>query len=95
MTKTSFYARTPKVDFYLDIWRPIEIPETDLDTLYIIEPKYAYRPDLLAEDLYGSSEYWFVFALRNKDVINDPIFDFVPGKEIFLPPANVIRVFGG
>ena len=55
------------------------------DFLYTIEPQYKFRPDLLAYDLYGSSELWWVFTQRNLDTLQDPIFDFVPGTKIYLP----------
>jgi hypothetical protein len=54
------------------------------DFLYTIEPQYAYRPDLLAYDLYGNSALWWVFTQRNLDVIQDPILDFVPGTQIYI-----------
>lgn len=73
--------------------RPVSA-ETD-DYLYTIEPQYTYRPDLLAFDLYGTYELWWVFMQRNLDVIQDPIFDFIPGTQIYLPKANSLkRVLG-
>ena len=69
---------------HLDILtiRPVAA-EAD-DFLYTIEPQYAYRPDLLAFDLYGNSALWWVFTQRNLDVIQDPILDFVPGTQIYI-----------
>ena len=43
------------------------------------------RPDLLAYDRYGSSRYWWLFAMRNKDIIIDPIQDFKTGITIRIP----------
>ena len=43
------------------------------------------RPDLLAYDLYGEVNLWWVFAQRNMDTLQDPIFDFVPGVQIYIP----------
>ncbi len=70
---------------HLDILsiRPVSA-EVD-DILYTIEPQYTHRPDLLAYDLYGSSDLWWVFTQRNLNVIQDPIFDFVAGTSIYLP----------
>jgi len=66
---------------YLDILtiRPVSAEPDDF--LYTIESQYMYRPDLLAFDLYGEAGLWWVFMQRNMDVIEDPIFDFVPGKK--------------
>jgi hypothetical protein len=50
-----------------------------------------HRPDLLAYDIYGDSQLWWVFAVRNKDVLKDPIYDFVPGQTIYLPQLADIK----
>jgi hypothetical protein len=53
------------------------------------------RPDLLASDLYGYPELWWVFIQRNMDVIQDPIFDFVPGTQIFIPKGSSLLTMLG
>lgn len=85
------YFLTNVNGYYLDILNMPEIPKNSDDKYYTIELKYQYRPDKLAEELYGDSGYWYVFMLRNMDVIEDPIFDFVEGKEILLPSKRSIR----
>ena len=66
------------------------------DVLYIIESDYDERPDLLAHKVYGSSELWWVFVVRNPDLIYDPIRDFKAGLEIALPSEDSItRLTGG
>ena len=50
-----------------------------------------HRPDLLAFDLYGDVGYWWVFAVRNKSILKDPIYDLVPGRTIYIPQAETIR----
>jgi hypothetical protein len=80
---------------YLDVLtiRPVS-SESD-DYLYTIEPQYTYRPDLLAYDLYEDSSLWWVFIQRNLDVLQDPIWDFVPGTQIYLPKnGNLKQVLG-
>lgn len=83
-SNTSPWYNTTVVGNHLDFLsiRPVSA-EAD-DFYYVIEPQYAYRPDLLAFDLYGSSELWWVFMQRNLDVIQDPILDFVPGTGIYI-----------
>lgn len=61
------------------------------DFLYTIESQYTNRPDLLAYDLYGDSKLWWVFIQRNLDIIQDPIFDFVPGKRIYIPKKSSLK----
>ena len=87
---TSPYFTTSEYSVYLGILSPRPITAEKDDQSYTIERTYAYRPDLLAYDLYGTPRLWWVFAQRNPDQIEDPIYDFKPGVTIQLPkPANV------
>lgn len=83
-TSTSPWYTTRVKNNYLDTLsiRPVSA-EAD-DFLYTIQPQYAYRPDLLAFDLYGDSSLWWVFIQRNMDTLQDPILDFVPGTQIYI-----------
>jgi hypothetical protein len=83
-SNTSPWFNTPFKNNYLDLLsiRPVSA-EVD-DFLYTIQPQYAYRPDLLAYDLYGTPSLWWVFIQRNLDVLQDPILDFVPGTQIYI-----------
>jgi hypothetical protein len=90
------YALTPmSAGGYLDIMVKRPVLAEDDDYLYEIEPQYAYRPDLLAFDLYENAKIWWIFALRNPNVLNDPVFNFLPGTKIFLPKASKLRVYIG
>ena len=94
-SKTSPWFKTPVVNNYLDILniRPVSA-EVD-DFLYTIESQYQNRPDLLAFDLYGDPSLWWVFIQRNLDVLQDPIFDFVIGKQIYIPKnSSLTNVLG-
>ena len=90
-SRTSPYFSTPQNDISLGqfVRRRFAIEEDDLT--YTIERTYAYRPDLLAYDLYGSPRLWWVFAQRNPDQIEDPIYDFKPGVTIQLPKASNVN----
>jgi hypothetical protein len=88
--KNSPYYKTSINANYLDIFNKRNIPALDNDITYEIEPQYAYRPDLLAYDLYGSSKLWWVFAIRNMESIKDPVFDFLPGVQIKLPQKSTL-----
>lgn len=76
---------------YLDIFTPRSIPVAGDDVLYEIKPAYNRRPDLLAYDMYGKKELWWVFAQRNPEVLKDPVFDFVSGTKIYLPQGSNLR----
>ena len=73
---------------HLDLLTIRPVPAESDDILYTVEVQYAYRPDLLAYDLYGSNKLWWVFAQRNMDVIKDPVYDMIPGTEIYLPKGE-------
>ena len=60
------------------------------DVKYTIDKVYQNRPDLLAFDLYGDANLWWVFVQRNPDVLRDPVFDFLPGVTIYIPKKNTI-----
>lgn len=61
------------------------------DEDYIIGHGYDERPDLLAYKLYGSVRYWWVFAMRNPDILKDPIRDFKAGVKIVLPAEETVK----
>ena len=98
MTPNKFgpYAKT-KINNagYLDILKIIPVPAEDNDVVYEITAAYHHRPDLLAYDLYGKKELWWVFAQRNLDIIKDPIYDFTAGTMIYLPKlSNLTKTIG-
>jgi hypothetical protein len=65
------------------------------DFLYTIQPQYNLRPDLLAYDLYGNAALWWVFIQRNLDVLQDPIFDFTAGTQIYIPKnSSLTEILG-
>jgi len=94
-SNTSPYFETGEIGNYLDILNPRTITAEDDDQIYTIERTYAYRPDLLAYDLYGSPRLWWVFAQRNPDKIEDPVYDFKPGVTVQLPKKeNLLKDLG-
>ena len=88
--KTSPYANTNTFAFFLDVADIPAIPYDPNDEQYQIDVIYKGRPDLLAFDLYGDSSLWWVFSVRNPNVLQDPIFDFLPGAIIFIPKKDTI-----
>lgn len=88
--KKSPYFSTKKYGNALDVMSYRKIPTSKDDKHYQIDSIYAMRPDLLAYDLYDSAELWWVFAVTNPDVLQDPIYDFVEGKIIRIPAKDVV-----
>ena len=86
-SKNSFLRQAKNKSFYtgLNYDNLPKIPATISDTTMVITEKYNMRPDLLAYDLYGNVEVWWVFALRNLEKIKDPLADFKTGLSIKVP----------
>ena len=85
------YSKTPQRNYqvqYLDLYENRPVPADDTDDLISIPVKYDQRPDLLAAELYGTPELWWIFAVRNPDSIIDPIYDLTSGKEIYVPTRS-------
>jgi hypothetical protein len=94
-TNTSPWHLTQTKQDYLDLLSIRPVSSEPDDFLYTIQAQYAYRPDLLAYDLYGEAGLWWVFIQRNLDVIQDPIFDFVPGVKVYIPKkSSLFNVLG-
>lgn len=88
---TSPYFSTGFSQFYLDVMtnRPIPAESDDLPT--IINATYQYRPDLLAYDLYGTGELWWVFYQRNPNTLTAPPWDFKTGTRIYVPKITTLK----
>lgn len=92
---TSIYATTPQTSWYLDRFKFRKIPADPGDTLYTLQPRHTNRPDILANELYGSSAYYWIFAIRNPALRADPIWNFIAGLEIYVPtPSYLKKVIG-
>lgn len=94
-SKSSPYYETNLNGFYLDLLNLRDLPIQGDDILFTVTQQYANRPDLLAYDLYSDVNLWWVFAVRNKDVIKDPVFDMIPGQKIYLPKLSTINAVLG
>lgn len=88
--RNSLYSKTSFYTNYLDIATFPTIPKYADDVVFAINNTYQFRPDLLAYDLYGDSNLWWVFALRNPNVLKDPLFDMRIGNRIYLPKKTTL-----
>ena len=90
---TSPWFNTAQVNGVLDIFKPRYIAPAPNDQIYQVDPYYNLRPDLLAYDLYEDPKLWWVFSMRNPNVLRDPIFDMYTGQ-IFMvtSPADLKKI---
>ena len=89
--KTSVYSETPLHNIYLDLLVNRPVPVESDDTVFTINETYSNRPDLLAYDLYGHADLWWVFAQRNPNTLVNPLLDFNTGTLIYLPKLSNLR----
>jgi hypothetical protein len=92
--QTSPYYGTPLFENgkFLDLLNYRNIPRQADDMYSPIPVVYNLRPDLMANDLYGDSHLWWVFAVRNPNTLLDPLWDFVAGTYIYLPKKSTLQV---
>ena len=88
--ETSQYSLTPIKNWYLDLWVPRPVAKNPFDKILVIPPQFDQRPDLLSQQEYGTPRLWWIFCMRNPDLMADPINDFVAGLEIYIP-ANILK----
>jgi len=85
------YRETPFIEGkFLDILTPREFPAQADDLYKQIGSQFQYRPDLLSWWVYDTTDYWWVFMMRNRDVIVDPIWDFTADKYIYIPKKDTL-----
>ena len=85
------YGDTPIYRLGLDVMTHKTIPRYPDDVLYEIEIQYNFRPDKLADKLYGTVKLWWVFSARNPSQLKDPMFDFKTGNQIYLPTKQTVQ----
>lgn len=80
---------------YLDQLVTRNVPVSYSDEVVEVTRKYNLRPDLMAYDLYGDANLWWVFAERNPNTLVDPVGDFKTGTLLFVPnKSNLITELG-
>jgi hypothetical protein len=90
-SQTSSYYSTPINNNYLSVWVNRPIPKESDDLSFTINSTYDLRPDLLAYDLYGDPQLWWVFAQRNPNTLTDPLGSFRQGVTIYLPKLPTLK----
>ena len=61
----SFLRNAGAMDVFLDVNNLPKMPKGLYDEDYKIKADVDGRPDILAYKVYGTTELWWVFALRN------------------------------
>ena len=90
-SRDSFLRNAGTFEGFLDVNSLPKIPEDAYEIEYKIKDAHAGRPDILATEMYGTPRLWWVFALKNPDIIKDPLNDFKPGVMIKIPSPEIIK----
>lgn len=93
--KTSPYYKTEIVNGYLDVMSFRDLPNERDDIVFEVTATYEFRPDLLAYDIYKDANLWWVFAIRNKTILKDPVYDLKAGIKIYLPKMSTMKTVLG
>jgi len=88
---SSPYSATLQSSWYIGNFVYRDIPPSNDDQSITITKKYENRPDTLSYDLYGTPAYWWIFAVRNRDLLTDPIWDMVSGITISAPSLDTLK----
>jgi hypothetical protein len=93
--RTSPYANTPQTSWYLGSYVNRRILRDSRDTLFTLEPHHNFRPDVLSNEIYGTPALWWVFMVRNINIMRDPVNDFTTGKTIYVPAYSYLKTVLG
>jgi hypothetical protein len=87
------YYKATQTSNYLDYFEPGTIYPADSDESYTIPLEYAEQPWRASYDLYGNERLYYIFAVINYDLIQDPIYDFKAGLVIQVPTLERVKSF--
>lgn len=83
------YSKTPNSFGFKGYYVHRHINKSDTDTSLVLESKYEHAPDLLAYDLYGDENLWWVIPQVNE--LEDPIWDLKDGMSLRVPSVNRLK----
>lgn len=83
------YRFTKINDLFMGYYIHRPVPPHVQDTLARVDHRYHHRPDLLAFDLYGTPDLFWIIPVRNG--FEDPIFDLIQGKNIWVPNPTYVE----
>lgn len=83
------YTYTSIVSRFMLYYVHRSVPPHQLDKITELNnERYVNRPDLLAADIYGDEDLFWVIPVRNG--LQDPIFDLTYGRALFIPDPRYV-----
>ena len=89
MANTNVYYKTRVSNGFLGYYVHRPIPAHSSDRIIVLSEKYEHAPDLLAYELYGDKNLWWVIPQRNG--LEDPVFDLVKDIQLIVPNLEVVK----
>ena len=89
----SFYKRTEINDRFLEFYNHTKMEPQGDDGYVEITHRWTNRPDLMALDLYGDSDFWYVIPMRNG--FEDPYYDMTFNRTVVVPPKSYVELLFG
>lgn len=87
--RNSPFFKTEVYSTFMGYYIHRDIPPADTDTTILLDnARYDQRPDLLAYDLYGTPDLWWIFGVRNG--LEDLVHDIREGMVLAVPDRNRI-----
>ncbi len=84
------YNLTKIAGKYLTYYTHRQIPPDFTDRVTTLNNgRYVFRPDLLAFDIYGDENLWWVIPVRNG--FQDPVFDLSFNRDLIIPDPERVR----
>lgn len=87
------YYKAKQTSSYLDYYEFNKFYPSDTDVAYTIPSTYVEQPWRLAKDLYDNERLYYIFALLNPDVLQDPVYDFQSGVIIKVPTVERVKQY--
>lgn len=84
-----------KQTWYLDTMILKTMRPADDDEIYQIPTKFHHQPWRLAKEKYGNERLYYIFAVLNKDILKDPVYNFNAGITIRIPSVNRVQKYIG
>lgn len=85
----SMYGFTPIISRFMVYYVHRSVPPHELDQVIRLDQRYENRPDLLANDIYGNPDMFWIIAIRNG--LEDPIYGFKTGELYTIPHPSFAR----
>ena len=88
--QVSPYGLTPIIGRFMAYYVHRTVPPNNLDVVVrLTDQRYNNRPDILANDVYGDPDLFWIVPVRNG--LQDPVFDLKVNELYTIPHPSFVR----